>query len=78
MPTLLGMFTPRPVSDSEVVEALLRQLAGELRTLAERLARFAAEREEARVPLRPWWDAPVRGLPLEEALQQYAQSKISG
>lgn len=66
-----------PLSESEAIEALLRQFAMNLQQLAEgvgSLARELEQRPPRPIPLRPWWDAPVRGLPLEEALKKCADA----
>lgn len=76
MPILRGMPTQPPDAAPDVASALLHHLGVELQRLAEQVAALAAElhaRHHAPGLPRPWWDEPVRGLPLEEALKTHVE-----
>lgn len=67
-------------SEADKLDALLQQFAQNLQQLAEgvgSLARELEQRPPRPIPLRPWWDAPVRGLPLEEALKECAEGSVA-
>ena len=72
MLTFQGMTEPSLVP----LDVLLHRIADDLKQLSAAIDALALGLEpRSAVQLRPWWDAPVRGLPLEEALKQYGESR---
>lgn len=76
MLTLSGMPTPPHDAASDTAATLLYRLGVELQRLAGQVSALAAElhaRHDVSGLPRPWWDEPVHGLPLEEALKGHVE-----